>query len=253
MGKLVYIGCFLLFSLTGHGQNEALFHKATEAYNKGDYDEAIANYLDILDNGQHSASVYFNLGNAHYKRNEIASSIYYYEKALLLDPNDAEIRNNLGYAQNMTLDAIDPLPETGLAKLYGNITNIMTFDQWAVLAVVCILVFVLLYILFAYATYSSRKRWAFITSLMVLFMGVLSVIFAYVQYRDFKADQPAIIFADEITIRSEPNTNSEEVFSLHAGTKVNLLDELNDWHKIRIANGQIGWVPAAEVKAIKDF
>lgn len=253
MDKLIYVGCFFLLSFLGHGQNEALFHGATEAYNKGAYDEAIANYLEILGNGQHSAAVYFNLGNAYYKQNEIASSIYYYEKALLLQPNDAEIRNNLGYAQNMTLDAIEPLPEVGLAKLYANTTKILTFDQWAKVAIGCVLLFVLLYILFAYATYSSRKRWAFITSLAALFVCILSLVFAFVQYRDFKAYQPAIVFADEIAIRSEPNANSDEVFTLHAGTKVNVLEELNSWQKIRLADGKTGWIPDSEIKPLKDF
>jgi tetratricopeptide (TPR) repeat protein len=253
MGKIIRLGCFLLLSYFGYSQSNTLFDQATEAYNKGAYEEAITNYLKILENGEHSAALYFNLGNAYYKRNEIASSIYYYEKALLLTPNDAEIHNNLAYAQNMTLDAIDNIPQTGLAKLYANITNILTFDQWASVAVVFMILFVLLYILFAYATYSSRKRWAFISSLAALFICVLSVIFAFVQYRDFKSYQPAIVFADEIGIRSEPNNNSEEVFTLHAGTKVNVLDELNSWQKIRIADGKTGWIPASEIKVLKDF
>ena len=122
MKKLLTI-IVLLLSLLGNAQNEALFNRATDAYNDGDYPKAIEYYTGILENGQHSAELYFNLGNAYYKLNQIAPSIYNYEKALLLSPNDPEIKNNLAYAQNMTLDAIETMPETVLSKIYKNITK----------------------------------------------------------------------------------------------------------------------------------
>ena len=115
---LLLLACF-----SGSAQNEALFKEATAAYNEGDYEKAAKNYLEILENGQHSAELYFNLGNCYYKLNQIAPSIYYYEKALLLKPNESETKNNLAYAQNMTLDAIDELPETGLAKIKKSLTG----------------------------------------------------------------------------------------------------------------------------------
>ena len=104
---------FALFFCFGvNAQTEALFNRATDAYNEGNYQQAIEVYNQILDKGEHSAALYFNLGNSYYKLNQIAPSIYYYEKALLLSPNDPEIKTNLSYAQNMTLDAIEVLPET---------------------------------------------------------------------------------------------------------------------------------------------
>ena len=129
MKKLLYI-IVLLTTLIGNAQNEALFNRATDAYNNGDFQKAIEYYNEILDNGQHSAALYFNLGNAYYKLNQIAPSIYNYEKALILSPNDPEIKNNLSYARNMTLDAIEVIPETGLARIYNSITGVLTFDQW---------------------------------------------------------------------------------------------------------------------------
>ncbi|MFS4454535.1 tetratricopeptide repeat protein [Maribacter sp. 2304DJ31-5] len=253
MGKKIFILYCLCFSIWSNAQNEAVFNKATSEYNEGNYQKAIDHYLDILESGQHSAAVYFNLGNSYYKLNEIASSIYYYEKALLLTPNDPEIKNNLGYARNMTLDAIETLPETGLSKLYKSITTIFSFDQWAYLAIVFMLLFVLLYITFYYSRYSARKRWAFISSLISLFITIVAVLFAFTQFNDFEAEQPAIVFADEIGIKSEPNPSSQEVFSLHAGTKVNVLDKLNEWKKIRISDGKTGWILSGDIKLLKDF
>lgn len=251
--KNIVIILILLLGITCNAQNETLFKNATDAYNKGEYTKAIDLYNSILESGQHSASLYYNLGNSYYKLNEIASSIYFYEKALLLKPNDAEIINNLGYAQNMTLDAIEELPETGLSKIYKQVTGKLSFDQWAYVAVCFMMLFVILYILFYYFQYSSRKRWAFIGSVAALVIAMVSVAFAFIQYDDFKSNKPAIVFADEVGIKSEPNTKSDAVFVLHAGTKVNVLEKLNDWQKIRIADGKTGWVASENIKMLKDF
>ncbi|NJB71299.1 tetratricopeptide (TPR) repeat protein [Saonia flava] len=243
----------LLISFWGTAQNEALFNNATTAYNEGDYDKAIENYQRILENGEHSAALYFNLGNAHYKLNQIAPSIYYYEKALLLKPNDPEIQSNLGYAQNMTLDAIEEMPETGLSKIYKKLTSFLSFDQWAYTAIVLMILFVLMYIAFYYFRYATHKRIAFITSVVSLILSVFSIVMAYLQYNDFNNYQPAIVFANETIIKSEPNNRSEEVFRLHQGTKVNVLEQLNNWKKIKILDGKIGWVPSDDIKILKDF
>ncbi len=243
----------LLLSLTITAQKKSIFEQATTAYNEGEYEKAISFYTTILDDGQHSAALYYNLGNSYYKLNDIPNSIYFYEKALLLTPHDLEIQNNLGYAQQMTLDAIDIIPETGLSKIYKKITKTLSFDQWAYTAIVFIILFVLLYIVFYYVQYSSKKRWAFIGSLFCLFFALVAVAFAFVQFNDFNNYRPAIIFANEIEIQAEPNTTSDSVFVLHAGTKVNILEELDDWKKIKISDGKTGWISSENLKLLKDF
>jgi tetratricopeptide (TPR) repeat protein len=252
MKKLLYI-IVLLTTLIGNAQNEALFNRATDAYNNGDFQKAIEYYNEILDNGQHSAALYFNLGNAYYKLNQIAPSIYNYEKALILSPNDPEIKNNLSYARNMTLDAIEVIPETGLARIYNSITGVLTFDQWSYVGIVFMILFVLLYIAFYYFKYAMRKRIAFVASVISLLISAMAVVFAFVQYNDFMSDQPAIVFDSEVQIKTEPNERSEPLFVLHEGTKVKVLDELNDWKKIRIADGKTGWVTSKSIKLLKDF
>lgn len=243
----------LLVGVTASAQNQALFDRATKAYTDGEYQTAIDNYLEILENGQHSPELYYNLGNTYYKLNQIAPSIYYYEKALLLKPNDPEIKNNLSYAKNMTLDAIETLPETGFAKIYNSLLGFLSFDQWGYVAVVFMILFVLLYIAFYYFRFASRKRSAFVLSIVCLFFAIVSVVFAYLEYSAFEADRPAIVFAEESSVKSEPNKTSQEAFALHEGTKVNVLDELNDWKKIRIADGTMGWIPSEDIKVLKDF
>ena len=242
-----------LFCTLGFSQNRELFNKATTYYNEGEYTKAADSYLQILENGEHSAALYFNLGNTYYKLNDIAPSIYYYEKALLLKPNDKDIKNNLAYAQNMTLDAIEPLPQTSLTKFYNKLTHYLSFDQWAYVGVVLMMLFVGCYIAFYYFKFSTQKRIAFISSIIFLLGSLMAVFLAYFQFQKFNSDQPAIVFAEEVSIKSEPNNRGQTVFSLHAGTKVNILEHLNDWTRIGISDGSTGWIPSEEIKILKDF
>ena len=245
---LIYLSGFFAIA-----QDEAFFERANAAYNDGEYEIAIGEYEKILENGQHSAELYYNLANAHYKLNHIAPSIYNYEKALLLKPNDPEIKNNLNYANNMTLDAIDAVPEVGLSKFYDGIVHWLAFDQWAYCAVVFMILFVLLYIAFYFFRYSTRKRIAFILSLCCLFISIFSASLAFANYADFENDRPAIIFDTEIAVRPEANERGQAVFLLHEGTKVNVLEVLNDYYKIEIADGKTGWLPKDSLKLLKDF
>ena len=234
-------------------QSEDLFERANKAYNAGEYTASIENYEKILEKGEHSAELYYNLGNAHYKLNQIAPSIYYFEKALLLKPNDPEIKNNLAYANNMTLDAIDTMPEMGFSKFYNRVVHWLSFDQWAYVGVVGMLLFVLLYIAFYFFHYSTRKRISFILSLLSLLVSIFAVSMAFINYSDFNNDQPAIVFDTEIAVSSEPNERGEGIFILHEGTKVHVLESLNGFQKIRIADGKTGWLPEKSIKILKDF
>lgn len=250
MKKILFI-LVLCVSFLGYSQNKDLFKKATDAYNNGKYDAAIKDYLQIIDNGKHSAELYYNLGNSYYKLNKVAPSIYYYEKALLLKPNDSEIKNNLAYAKNMTLDVINPLPVTTLKSIYNKVVGHFNFDQWAYLSVVLIILFVISYIAFKFFNYSTKKRISFVASITFLLLSITAITAAYLNYSDFKKNRPAIVFNEESLVLEEPNTRSKEVFRLHEGTKVFVLDELKQYYKIKLADGKTGWISSEEIKEIK--
>ncbi|WP_308993653.1 tetratricopeptide repeat protein [Mariniflexile litorale] len=249
MKKLLYILSFLL-SLGLFAQNEALFEQANALYNDAKYGEAIDKYKTILDTKNHSAELYFNLGNAHYKLNNIAPSIYYYEKALQLAPNDEDIKNNLAFAQNMTIDAIDVVPEAGLSKILNNAANTMTFDGWAKTAIVFVFCFVVLFLIYYFAYSSLRKRLTFIGSLVSLVLMCITLLFAFHKFNLDKRDKPAIVFVKEILVKNAPNNRSEESFRLHEGTKVQVLDTVDNWKKIKLQDGKTGWVSSEDLKAL---
>lgn len=244
-----YIVMFLLSTLS-MAQNETLFEQANTLYNDGNYVEAIDRYKSILNNGEHSAALYFNLGNAYYKLNNIAPSIYYYEKALQLAPNDKDILNNIAFARNMTIDEIDTIPEVGFSKFVNNLTNVMSFDAWAKIAVGLVIVFVILFLSYYFSYATLKKRIAFVVSLAAISLACVSLVLAFHKYNLEKNDKPAIVFAKEAQIKSEPNLRSAEAFKLHEGTKVQVLDTVNNWKKIKLADGKTGWIVSDDIKAL---
>lgn len=231
-------------------QNETLFEQGNTLYNDGNYTLAIEKYQSILDNGKHSAELYFNLGNAYYKLNNIAPSIYYYEKALQLTPNDKDILNNIAFARNMTIDDVATIPEIGFSKFVNSITNMMSFDAWAMMAVGFLILFVVLFLSYYFSYTSVKKRIAFVVSSASIVFACVSVVIAYHNYNLKKNDRPAIVFAKESQIKSEPNLRSTEAFKLHEGTKVQILDTVNNWKRIKLADGKTGWIVSDDIKAL---
>jgi tetratricopeptide (TPR) repeat protein len=249
MKQIFYI-LIALFSTVIFAQNQSLFEQGNQLYNQGKYAEAIEKYKAILETNNHSEALYFNLANAHYKLNHIAPSIFYYEKALKLAPEDQDIKNNLAFAKNMTIDAIDTIPDAGFSKIIKKITDIMSFDDWAKVAVGSVIIFVLLILLYYFTYSTNKKRLAFITSNIFLFVAAISLLIAFHKYNLSKSDKPAIIFAQETVIKGEPNSRSQELFRLHEGTKVQILDTINQWKKIKLADGKIGWIENEDIKEL---
>lgn len=240
----------ILFSSIIIAQNEALFNKANALYNEGKYQDAIDKYTAILDSGQHSAALYFNLGNSHYKLNNIAPSIYYYEKALQLSPNDQEIKNNIAFAQNMTIDAIDVIPEAGFSKIIKSITNLTSFENWAKLSIVFVILFVILFLIYYFTYAGNKKRLAFVGSFLSIFLVIMTVTLAFKKLNLDKSNRPAIVFAKEAQVKSEPNLRSSEAFKLHEGTKVQILDTVNNWKKVKLTDGKSGWISNEDIKEL---
>jgi tetratricopeptide (TPR) repeat protein len=234
-------------------QNEVLFEQGNTFYNEGKYNEAIMKYEAILDTENHSAELYFNLGNAHYKLNNIAPSIYYFEKALSLKPNDKEILDNIAFARNMTVDDIDIVPDVGLSKLFKNLTNMLTFDTWAYISVVTLFLSVIMYLFYYFSYQTGKKRLAFIGSTSFIILTCISLFFAFNNFNIYKSHNPAIVFSQEALVKSEPNLRSEEVFRLHEGTKVQILDTVNNWKKIKLTDGKTGWISSDDMKALNDI
>ena len=250
MKKLIYI-ITLLVSITAIGQNNALFAEGNSLYNDGKFQDAINTYENILNTEYHSAELYFNLANAYYKLNRIAPSIYYYEKALQLSPKDKDIISNVAFARNMRIDVIEVIPDMGFSKMVKSVTNTYSYDGWAILSVVFVVLFVILFLGYYFSYSTTRKRLTFLTSTTTLIIAFIMLVFAFQKYEYDQNDNPAIVFPHESEIKSEPNLRSEIVFKLHEGTKVQVIENYNEnWTKIKLADGKTGWIPSEDIKEL---
>lgn len=249
MNRYICLALLLIGSFA-HAQHEALFNAGKEAYKEGTYREAISDWKQILDSGAHSASLYFNLGNAYYKLNEIGPSIYYYEKALQLSPGDSDIKNNLAFAENARIDAIEPLPRTVFAVWYKKVSGIYSFEAWAVVTICFSSLFVLLFLLYYFSASETRKRALFVGALFSIFLSVVTLALSFMTHRDAVRDQPAIIFAESVEVRDAPSVGGETSFIIHEGTKVQLLEEDSDWARVKLIDGKDGWIPKTSMKPL---
>lgn len=246
MKRILFL--LILISAPIMGQNNILFEKANEAYNVGNYPEAVSRYTEVLKNGEESAELYFNLGNAHYKLNDIAESIYNYEKALLLDPGDKTIKNNLEFANNMLIDDIKVVPKSGLSNFITNAISIFSFNGWAWIAILGLVIFSILFLLYYFSIASKWKRAFFSFAITSIIISFISLIFAFYLKTNTQNKEFAIVFYEEVSVRNEPNLRGNELFLLHEGTKVQILNTFQEWVQLELANGSTGWMDKSSIK-----
>ena len=249
--KSIFFNIALFFSVIVFAQApDKLFSKANNFYQKGEYSKAIELYSSIENEELASDNLYFNLGNCYYKLNKVAPSIYYYEKALKINPIHEDALYNLAFAKRMTIDVIEDLPKTVLQKFSKNVIQKLPFDTWAIIAVVASFLASFLFLMYHFSYSSRKKLFYFNTSIIAVFILIISTFFAFQNYKKVQNNRAAIIFVDKVEIKNAPSTSSEEVFELHEGTKVLILDELDNWKKIKISDGKIGWIYADDLKEI---
>lgn len=239
--------CSFSFAIA-QGMNS--FEAANKAYNQGDYSLAISEYQKIIDAGEESFEVYFNLGNTFYKLNDVANSIYYYEKAALIDENHPSLQVNLTYARQMTIDAISQKSESGISKVFNEFILSVELSTWTYYSIVFMLLFVASYLVFLLWNSTKIKRLAFILSIFTLLMSLSSYGLANRHQSLDAKDRPAIIFSNTI-VKAEPNDRGAVLFELHLGTKVQIVDQMGDWAQVQLADGQEGWLLKDSLKPLK--
>jgi tetratricopeptide (TPR) repeat protein len=230
-----------LFSFANANESlDASFKKANDLYNKEDYQNALQSFESIEKKGNISADLYFNIGNCYYKLGKVAPSIYNYEKALILNPDDEAIQTNLSFAQKMAIDDIKILPEVGFKKMVKEFTSKLHYDTWAWIAV-CI----------AFLSLLSFLGYFFSLFLLLLIGIGVTVFSAFLQKNFDKNYNPAIVFAEATTLKSEPKNSSEDVATLHEGTKVFVLETLGNWSQVELTDKTKAWINKEAIKEVK--
>lgn len=253
MKKLRYIFSvgLILLSFIAKSQNfDNYILNAQELYANAKYDSAALIYQSIIDSGYQSPELYYNMGNAYFKLQEIPSAILYYEKALKLKPSDENIQYNLNLCNTMIPDRIESVPKIFFIRWYESLYNYFPIDTWAYIGLVLFSLFSFLMIIFFLSARIFIKKLGFWSAIFFLSLSLFSFFLTSQKYASFKNHNEAIIFTPSITVKSSPAKNSVDLFVIHEGTKVTILDEVGTWRQIKIANGSIGWIEVEYLQII---
>lgn len=224
--------------------------EADSAYVRGQYQQAISDYESLLKQGT-SAELYYNLGNAYYRTENIPQAVLNYERALLLSPGDRDIRFNLQIARSKTFDKIVPESEMFFVTWYRAMVNMMSVDGWARTALFAMGLTIILLLVYLFADRLWLRKAGFFGGVALLILFVMSNLFAWQQKQDLINRKGAIIFAPSVTVKSTPAANGTDLFILHEGTKVVIIDgSMKDWKEIRLADGKEGWIESKKIRII---
>jgi tetratricopeptide (TPR) repeat protein len=233
-------------------QNASAITKANadNEYAKGNYVQAIKDYEELLKKGG-STELYYNLGNAYYRTDNITRAVINYERALLLSPGDKDVRFNLQMARSKTIDKITPESEMFFVTWYHSLVNLMSVDGWARMSLVSLIVAIILALAYLFSDRIWLRKVGFFAGLLFLVVFVLSNLFAYQQKQALVFRSGAIIIRSAVNVKSTPAHNGTDLFILHEGTKVTITDNtMKEWREIRVADGKEGWLPTKDLEVI---
>lgn len=252
MNTIKYIAVLfvLLASLCVNAEANASYQSANKLYADGKYEEAITQYEAVLANDELHTDIYFNLGNAYYKTDNIPAAILNYERALKLKPDNEDAIFNLAMANKKTVDRIESLPELFIGSTWRSLVTSRTVNGWATYCIGLIFLALIFFLGYLLMTAPLIKKVNFYAGVFFFLASLFSWLMASQHQSIINESAEAIIFASTITVQSEPNENAEKLFTLHEGTKVNLLEETNDWSKIKLPNGNVGWIQSESLKGI---
>lgn len=224
---------------------------ADSAYAREDYAKAVEIYEQLLKDNGESAELYYNLGNAYYRQDKIASAVLNYERAMLFSPGDADIRFNLEMARSKTVDKVVPESEMFFVSSFRSLVLMMSVDQWARVAVVAFILMLICIGLYLFVPELWAQKLSFAGAVAFLLVCVTANIAALQQRRHIENRDGAIIMVSSIVVKSTPSDSGTDLFILHEGTRVKLIDDaMKEWCEIRVADGKEGWVKKDKLEII---
>ena len=230
---------------------DSLWNAANAAYVDGRWADAVADYELISGMGLESASLYCNTGDAYFKDGNVPMAILYYERALKLDPSYEDARYNLELMNAMIQDRIEPVPEFVLKAWFRDLCYIMDSDSWAVCFIVLLAFTLALVLVFLLAPAPGGRRAGFFTGIVTLMLAAMSLSFSVWQRNEYTDAAKAIVMRPVTSVKSSPAAGaSTDLFILHEGTKVKIIDEVGSWNNIELADGRQGWIPSTDIERI---
>lgn len=251
MNRIYKILIGLLISTTVYGQQvDELKIEADSAYLLGNYAQAAEIYEQMLKQGE-SAEVYYNLGNAYYKSDEIAKAILNYERALLLTPNNSDLKSNLEIARAKTIDKEVQIPDIFFVAWVKTWIHSCPMYTWAIWGILTFWVMLLALCFYFFSKQILWKKIGFFTAAICLILTISCNLFAHSLKKELLIRNQAIVLSPSVTVRSTPSESGTSLFILHEGHKVEIKDNsMKEWKEIRLENDRVGWVPASSIEVI---
>jgi tetratricopeptide (TPR) repeat protein len=245
----VLLSCSFSFPLMAI-DSQALYKSAQKAYKSQDYTSAIKAYQQIIENNDISAEVFYNLGNCYFKTDSIGKSIQYYEKARKLIGDDDDLMHNLKMAHNRTVDKIEPMPEFVVTSTWKNIVNFNTADTWANYALINFAFVFVALILFQLVKQTSLKKTFFGLAIVMLLITAMFYVLAKSRTNADNSVNQGVVITGSAAIKSAPQSNATDLFVIHEGTIFKILENQSEWLKIRLENGNLGWIQKSAIGEI---
>ena len=244
--KLFFI--FILLSVSGLGNG--IFQKANDAYNQKKYAEAIALYEEMASKGYKKAIVYYNLGNAYFKHNQLAKALLWYERALRLDPSNEDIKHNIAFVNQQTIDNMEIQPDLFIKGWFYTVRDLFSVKLWSILSIVLVVISCLCVVLMIFLSFSHRRTSLFITAVIAFIFSIFSIVFANLQKNNILREDEAIVMEKIVTVKSMPDASGTNLFTIHEGMKVIITDEAGNWIEVRFPDGNKGWLTKDMVDVI---
>ena len=242
---------FLFGALAAFSSGEqASIATANKEYSAGSYQAAADLYQKVVDAGYASPELFYNMGNSYFKMNDYARAILWYERARRLDPGNEDINFNLNVAKTKISDKIEPLPELFYKRWLIALVQVFSVDTWAAMCVCLFIGGLLGLVLYIASRVLILRKIGFWFALGLFVFSFFALAFAWNGYSFSKSTSEAIVFTPTITVKSSPDEKSTDLFVIHEGTKVRLLDNISGWYEIRIVNGSVGWLPKNSLEKI---
>jgi len=252
MQKLVSGIIFLIISTPAISAlpAEEILAKANQAYLAGEFSHAVELYEEIRAKNLESASLHLNLGNAYFREGRFGLAILNYERALRLNPRHENANFNLGVAQSRIVDQVSPVPTIFYVSWWQGFYSIFTIDNWGWMVIFCLILTLFCLGFYFFSKTRRFKILAFVATMGFLLLMAVSNLAARAQYYNSQQKKEAIVMLPRVAAKSSPSVVGAELFVIHEGSKATITNELNDWFEIRLANGNVGWVPRASLEVI---
>jgi tetratricopeptide (TPR) repeat protein len=241
----------ITLSIAGNVPADTLWDNANNHYSVGNYSEAALLYEQILNENGESAEIYFNLGNACFKQNLLGAAHLNYERARRLDPANSDILHNLDFVKAMQIDKIDVVQEIFITTWLDDVMNVFSGNTWAIVFFTLFIMSLLLLSVFIFSQTARTRKLSFAVFCILIFLSVASFYFGYRQRNQALNRSEAIIYASEVIVKSTPNNSGSDLFIIHEGLKVRIIDKQGNYYRIILDDGKSqGWIPRESAEII---